>query len=71
MKLRKMYTGILKHFDAQRKCGYIYSLEAEAMWNAMVGSAFNWESVNRRSKQKKMYERHPFIACESSIHVIV
>eukprot|EP00434_Breviolum_minutum_P010788 symbB.v1.2.009516.t2/scaffold606.1/size182035/6 len=25
----KMYTGILKHFDAQRKCGYIYSLEAD------------------------------------------
>ena len=27
---RKVYTGILKHFDAQRKCGYIHSQDAEA-----------------------------------------
>ena len=26
---RKLYCGILKHFDAQRKCGYIYSPDAE------------------------------------------
>ncbi|CAE7354021.1 Hnrnpf [Symbiodinium natans] len=26
----KVYTGILKHFDAQRKCGYIHSPDAEA-----------------------------------------
>eukprot|EP00439_Symbiodinium_sp_Y106_P038839 s3666_g4.t1 len=26
----KVYTGILKHFDAQRKCGYIHSQDAEA-----------------------------------------
>ena len=29
VKLRKVYTGILKHFDAQRKCGYIHSPDAE------------------------------------------
>ncbi|CAK9096391.1 unnamed protein product [Durusdinium trenchii] len=36
----KLYCGILKHFDAQRKCGYIYSPDAEADVGKMEIYAF-------------------------------
>ncbi|CAE7356439.1 unnamed protein product [Symbiodinium pilosum] len=52
VKLRKVYTGILKHFDAQRKCGYIHSPDAEVTNGADIGKQdiYAFKDVLERGK---------------------
>ena len=44
---RKVYCGVLKHFDAQRKCGYIYSPDAE-VWKMGEGQGGGSSVVESR-----------------------
>ena len=46
----------------------------EMLWLEVLSIVAKEDTVvmsEKSSKQPKIYKRHPFIACESSIHVIV